>query len=70
MQTALYSTVVLYSRDQYEIIELLKILHSIKQPCSSGSSVCLKKALEIHQKCLNNSLYKTENRIFSSTASI
>ena len=36
-----YSTVVLYSRDQYEIIGLLKISHSIKQPCSS---VCLKKS--------------------------
>ena len=33
-----YSTVVLYSRDQYEIIGLRKILHSIKQPCSS---ICL-----------------------------
>ena len=37
------------SRDRYEIIGLLKISYSIKQPCSS---VCLKKALEMHQKCL------------------
>ena len=43
-----YNTVVLYSRDRYEIIGLLKISHSIKQPCSS---VCLKKAPEMHQKC-------------------
>ena len=28
-----YSTVVPYSRDQYEIIGLLKISHSIKQHC-------------------------------------
>ena len=59
-----YSMVVLYSRDRYEIIGLLKLLHSIKQPCSS---VCLKKALEMHQKCFNNAvslLNKTENRIF------
>ena len=28
---------------------LFKISHSTKQPCSS---VCLKKALEMHQKCL------------------
>ena len=56
--------VVLYSRDQYKIIGLLKISHSIKQPCSN---VCLKKALEMHQKCLNNAvslLSKTENQIF------
>ena len=46
--TVSYNTVVLYSRDRYEIIELLKISHSIKQPCSS---VCLKKAPEMHQKC-------------------
>ena len=31
------------SRDQYEIIGLHKISHSIKQPCRS---VCLKKVLE------------------------
>ena len=43
-----YNTVVLCSRDQYEIIGLLKISHSIKQPCSSA---CLKKAPEMHQKC-------------------
>ena len=43
-----YNTVVLYSRDRYEIIGLLKISHSIKQPCNS---VCLKKAPEMHQKC-------------------
>ena len=64
-----YSTVVLYSGDRYEIIRLLKISHSIKQPCSS---VCLKKVLEMHQKCLNNVVplfNKTENRIFYSTAS-
>ena len=42
------NTVVLYSRDRYEIIGLLKISHSIKQPCNS---VCLKKAPEMHQKC-------------------
>ena len=42
-----YNTVVLYSRDRYEIIGFLKISYSIKQPCSS---VCLKKALEMHQK--------------------
>ena len=35
-----YSTVVLYSMGQYEIIGLLKISHSIKQPCGS---VCQKK---------------------------
>ena len=34
------------SRDQYEIIGLCEILHSIKQPCKSD---CLKKALEMHQ---------------------
>jgi len=34
-------TVVPYSRDRYEIIGLLNISHSIKQPCSS---VCLKKS--------------------------
>ena len=44
-----YSTVVLYSRDQYEIIGLLKISHSMKQPCSN---ICLKKALEMRQKCV------------------
>ena len=43
-----YNTVVLYSRDRYEIIGLLKLSHSIKQPCSS---VCLKKVPEMHQKC-------------------
>ena len=56
-----YSTVVLYSRDRYEIIGLLKLSHSIKQPCSS---VCQKKALEMHQKCLKNAvrlLNKMEN---------
>jgi len=31
----LYSTVVLYSGDQYQIIGLLKISHSIKIPGSS-----------------------------------
>ena len=46
--TLSYSTVVLYSRDRYEIIGLLKLSHSIKQPCSS---VSLKKASEMHQKC-------------------
>ena len=45
---ASYNTVVLYSRDRYEIIGLLKISHSIKQPCSS---VWLKKVLQMHQKC-------------------
>ena len=44
-----FSMVVLYSRDRYEIIELLKISisHYIKQPCSS---VHLKKALEMMYK--------------------
>ena len=46
-------TIIQYSRDRYEIIRLLKLSHSIKQPCSS---VCLKKALEMHQKCLNNAV--------------
>ena len=61
---ASYSTVVLYSRDRYEIIGLLKISRSIKQPCSS---VCFKKALEMHQKCLNNAvslLNKAKNLVF------
>ena len=35
-----YSTVVLYSRDRYEIIGLSKISYSIKQPCGS---ICLKR---------------------------
>ena len=46
-----YSTVGLYSRDRYEIIGLLKISHSIKQPCSS---VCLKStrnASKIFKQC-------------------
>ena len=34
-----------YCRDRYEIIGLLKLSHSIKQPCSS---VCLKKAPEMY----------------------
>ena len=38
-----YSTVVLYSRDRYEIIGLCKSSHSIKQPCNS---ICLKKRLQ------------------------
>ena len=58
--------VVLYSKDRYEIIELLKLSHSIKQPYSS---VCLKKAQEMHQKCLNNAVHLLENQIFLSTAS-
>ena len=61
-----YSTIVLYSGDRYEIIGLLKLSYSIKQPCSSA---CLKKALEMHQKCLNNAvrlLNKMENRIFTT----
>ena len=61
--------VVLFSRDRYEIIGLLKISHSIKQPYSSA---CLKKALDMHQKCLNDAVRlvnKTENQIFRSTAS-
>ena len=52
------------SKDRYEIRELLEILHSKKQP---RSSVCLKKAQEMHKKCLNNAvplLNKTENQIF------
>ena len=59
-----YSTVVLYSRDRYEITGFLEILHSIKQPCSG---VCLEKALEMHPKYLNNAvllLNKTKNQIF------
>ena len=36
------------NRDRYEIIGLHKILHSIKQPCSS---VWPKKAFEMHQSC-------------------
>ena len=44
----LFIVVTMNSRDQYEIIGICKTSHSIKQPCSS---VCLKKALEIHQKC-------------------
>ena len=43
-----YNTVVLYSRDRYEIIGLHKSSHSIKQPCSS---ICLKKVLAMHQSC-------------------
>ena len=43
-----YNTVVLYSRDRYEIIGLRKSSHSIKQPCSS---ICLKKAFAMHQSC-------------------
>ena len=38
--------VAMDSKDLYEIIGLHKILRSIKQPCRS---VCLKKALEMHQ---------------------
>ena len=56
--------IIQYSRGRYEIIGLLKISYSIKQqPCNS---VCLKKALEMHQKCLSNVvplLNKTENRM-------
>ena len=48
-----YSTVVLYSRDRYEIIGLRKISHFIEQPCSS---VCLKTALAMHQSCSNNAV--------------
>ena len=40
--------VVLYSRDQYELIGHRKSSHSIKQPCSS---ICLKKAFAMHQSC-------------------
>ena len=57
VKTALYSMVVLYSRDRYEIIGLHKISHSIKQP----------KALEMHQKCLNNAVpfvKQNENQLF------
>ena len=53
--------VVLFSRDRYEIIGLLKISHSMKRPYSS---VCLKKALDMHKKCLNDAVRlvnKTEN---------
>ena len=38
------STIVLYSRDRYEIIGLRKSSHSIKQSCSS---ICLEKAFAI-----------------------
>ena len=43
-----YNTVVLYSRDRYEIIGLRKSSHSIKQPCNS---IYLKKAFAMHQSC-------------------
>ena len=43
-----YNTVVLYSRDRYEIIGFRKSSHSIKQPCSS---IYLKKAFAMHQSC-------------------
>ena len=43
-----YNTVVLYSRDRYEIIGLRKSSHSIKQPCNS---ICLTKAFAMHQSC-------------------
>ena len=69
MDSVSYNTVVLYSRDRYEIIGLLKLSHPIKQPCSS---VCLKKAPEMHQKCQKDAvswLNKAENRRFRSTAS-
>ena len=62
--TLSYSTVNKYCivGIDIKIIGLLKISHSIKQPCSS---VCLKKVLEMHQKCLNNAvpllLNKMEN---------
>ena len=36
-----YSTVVLHSKDRYEIIGLCKILDFIKQPCKN---ICLEKA--------------------------
>ena len=55
------------SRDWYEVIGFCQISSSIKQPCSS---VCLRKALKIHQSCWNNAvplLNKAENRIFWST---
>ena len=41
-----YSTLVLYSKDRYEIIWLCKSAHSIKQPCSS---ICL--VFTVHQSC-------------------
>ena len=40
--------VAMNRRDRHEIIGLHKISHSIKQPCSS---VCLKKALKLAEKC-------------------
>ena len=43
-----YNTVVLHSRDRYEIIGLRKSSHYIKQPCSS---IYLKKAFAMHQSC-------------------
>ena len=52
--------VVLYSRDRYEIIGLIKISYSIKQPCSS---ICLKKsarnASKIFKQC---STFVKQNR--------
>ena len=41
------------SMDQYEIIGLLEILHSIKQPCSS---VYLKEVSEMHQNVEKNAV--------------
>ena len=41
-----FIVVTMNSRDQYEIIGLRKISHSIKQPYGSA---CLKKVLEMHQ---------------------
>ena len=43
-----FIVVTMNSRDRYEIIGLCKISHSIKQPFSS---ICLKKALTMHQGC-------------------
>ena len=48
-----YSTVVLCSRDQYEIIGLidLKISYSIKQPCSSVCLKSVRNALKMFKQC-------------------
>ena len=43
-----YSTVVVYSKDQYEIIGLSKISHSIQQPLWQFLP---EKALAMHQSC-------------------
>ena len=47
--TVLFIVVAMNSRDRYEIIAWVhQISHFLKQPCSN---ICLKKALEMHQRC-------------------